>query len=179
MPLKRKENYRHLPLEQDGADGQVNENVITRAHNRSLPLRLRMFSKSNFAKKGFATGTEMKEPASDWEAPRALLCVQKALRNFSDVYRKLWPLDNTPGWLERVLIHYDYGSKLGEDMKERIRLVEEFCDHVMRENSGWALREKLQLSFRQAKERWKDCVEESGLTDRQRQDWKGDWQRDK
>ena len=178
MPLKRKETYRHLPLEQDGADGQINENVITRAHDRSLPLRLRMFSKSNFAKKGFATGTETKEPASDWEAPKAVLCVQEALRNFSDVYRKLWPLDNTPGRLERVLIHYDYGSKLGGDMKERIRLVEEFCDRVMRENSGRAVREKLPLSYRQAKERWKDCVEESGLADRQKQDRKGDWQRD-
>ena len=58
VPLKRKETFRHLPLEQDGADGQVNENVITRAHDRSLPLRLRMFSNVNFSKKGFSSGTE-------------------------------------------------------------------------------------------------------------------------
>ena len=63
MPLKRKETYRHLPLEQDGADGAVNENVITRAHDRSLPLWLMMFSKSNFSKKGFSSGSESKEPA--------------------------------------------------------------------------------------------------------------------
>ena len=178
VPLKRKDTYRHLPLEQDGADGQVNENVITRAHDRSLPLRLRMFARSNFAKKGFSTGTETKEPASDWEAPKAVLCVQEALRNFSDVYRKLWPLDNTPGRLERVLIHYDYGSKLGGDLKDRCKLIEEFCDRVLRENSGRAVREKLPLTFRQAKERWKDCVEESGLADRQGQDKKSDWQRE-
>ena len=178
VPLKRKDTYRHLPLEQDGADGQVNENVITRAHDRSLPLRLRMFARSNFAKKGFSSGTETKEPASDWEAPRAVLCVQEALRNFSDVYRKLWPLDNTPGRLERVLIHYDYGSKLGGDLKDRCKLIEEFCDRVLRENSGRAVREKLPLTFRQAKERWKDCVEESGLADRQGQDKKSDWQKE-
>ena len=178
VPLKRKDTYRHLPLEQDGADGQVNENVITRAHDRSLPLRLRMFARSNFAKKGFSSGTETKEPASDWEAPKAVLCVQEALRNFSDVYRKLWPLDNTPGRLERVLIHYDYGSKLGGDLKDRCKLIEEFCDRVLRENSGRAVREKLPLTFRQAKERWKDCVEESGLADRQGQDKKSDWQRE-
>ena len=172
MPLKRKETYRHLPLEQDGADGAVNENVITRAHDRSLPLRLRMFSRTNFSKKGFSTGTENKEPASDWEAPKAVLCIQEALRNFSDVYRKLWPLDNTPGRLERVLIHYDFGARLGGDYKERCRLMEDFCDRVMRENSSRAVREKLPLSFRQAKERWKDCVEESGLADRQRSDKK-------
>ena len=178
VPLKRKDTYRHLPLEQDGADGQVNENVITRAHDRSLPLRLRMFARSNFAKKGFSSGTETKEPASDWEAPKAVLCVQEALRNFSDVYRKLWPLDNTPGRLERVLIHYDYGSKLGGDLKDRCKLIEEFCDRVLRENSGRAVREKLPLTFRQAKERWKDCVEESGLADRQGQDKKSDWQKE-
>ena len=178
VPLKRKDTYRHLPLEQDGADGQVNENVITRAHDRSLPLRLRMFARSNFSKKGFSSGTETKEPASDWEAPKAVLCVQEALRNFSDVYRKLWPLDNTPGRLERVLIHYDYGSKLGGDLKDRCKLIEEFCDRVLRENSGRAVREKLPLTFRQAKERWKDCVEESGLADRQGQDKKSDWQRE-
>ena len=178
VPLKRKDTYRHLPLEQDGADGQVNENVITRAHDRSLPLRLRMFARSNFAKKGFSSGTETKEPASDWEAPKAVLCVQEALRNFSDVYRKLWPLDNTPRRLERVLIHYDYGSKLGGDLKDRCKLIEEFCDRVLRENSGRAVREKLPLTFRQAKERWKDCVEESGLADRQGQDKKSDWQRE-
>ena len=178
VPLKRKDTYRHLPLEQDGADGQVNENVITRAHDRSLPLRLRMFARSNFAKKGFSSGTETKEPASDWEAPKAVLCVQEVLRNFSDVYRKLWPLNNTPGRLERVLIHYDYGSKLGGDLKDRCKLIEEFCDRVLRENSGRAVREKLPLTFRQAKERWKDCVEESGLADRQGQDKKSDWQRE-
>ena len=129
VPLKRKDTYRHLPLEQDGADGQVNENVITRAHDRSLPLRLRMFSKSNFAKKGFSTGTETREPASDWEAPKAVLCIQEALRNFSDVYRKLWPLDNTPGRLERVLIHYDYGARLGGDLRDRCKIIEEFSVH--------------------------------------------------
>ena len=38
--------------------------------------------------------------------------------------------------------------------------MEEFCDRVLRENSGRAVREKLPLSYRQAKERWRDCVEE-------------------
>ena len=186
VPLKRKEMFRHLPLEQDGADGQVNENVITRAHDRSLPLRLRMFSKVNFSKKGFSSGAEAKEPGAEWEAPKAILCIQEALRNFSDIYRKLWPLDNTPGRLERVLIHYDYGSKLGGDLRDRCKVIEEFCDLVMRENIARAVREniaravreKLPLSYRQAKERWKDCLEESGLAERQRSGQKGEWQRD-
>ena len=160
VPLRRKETFRHLPLEQDGCEGLINENVITRAHDRSLPLRLRMFSKANFAKKGFSASMDAKEPAADWAAPRAVLVLQEALCNFGDVYRQLWPLDNTPRRLQRVLIHYGYGAKLGGGEKEKCQLMEEFCDRVVRENSGRAVREKLPLSYRQAKERWRDCVEE-------------------
>ena len=71
-----------------------NESVITRAHDRSLPLK-RMFAKGNLSKKGFG-GSDIKEPASDWEAPKGVLALQEALLNFGDVYNKLWPLDNTP-----------------------------------------------------------------------------------
>ena len=163
MPLKRKDTYRHLPMEQEGAEGCINENVITRAHDRSLPLRLRMFSRGNFAKKGFSTGGEVKEPAGDWEAPKGQLAVQEALCNFGDVYRVLWPLDNTPRRLERVMIHFEFGSRLNGSEKEKSKLLELFCDRVMRENSSRAVREKAPLTYRQAKERWRDCVEECGL----------------
>ena len=37
--------------------------------------------------------------------------------------------------------------------------MEEFCDQVMRENAGRAIKDKEPLSFRQQKERWRDCVE--------------------
>ena len=167
MPTKRREMYRHLPLEQEGAEGIINESVITRAHDRALPLRLRMFSKGNFSKKGFSSGTDAKEPAGDWEAPKSLLAVQEALCNFGDVYRSLWPQDNTPRRLSRVLVHFEYGARLGGSEKERSKLLESFCDKVMRENSGRAVREKAPLSFRQAKDRWRDCVEESGLREGQ------------
>ena len=167
VPIRRKETYRHLPLEQEGAEGLVNENVITRAHDRALPLRLRMFNKSNFCKKGFSSGTDVKEPAGDWEAPKSLLAVQEALCNYGDVYRMLWPLDNTPRRLSRVLVHFEYGARLNGNEKERSKLLENFCDRVMRENSGRAVREKEPLNFRQAKERWRDCVEESGLREGQ------------
>ena len=164
MPLKRKDTFRHLPLEQEGAEGNVNENVITQAHDRSLPLRLRMFMKSNFCKKGFNAGDDaVKEPAGDWEAAKSLLAVQEALCNYGDVYRLLWPQDNTPRRLERVLVQFEYGGRLSSSEKDRFKLVEGFCDRVMRENSGRAVREKPPLNFRQVKERWRDCVEESGL----------------
>ena len=167
MPVRRRETYRHLPLEQEGAEGFVNENVITRAHDRALPLRLRMFSKGNFCKKGFSSGTDVKEAAGDWEAPKSLLAIQEALCNFGDVYRMLWPQDNTPRRLSRVMIHFEYGTRLNGSEKERCRLLESFCDKVLRENSVRAVREKAPLTYRQAKERWRDCVEESGLREGQ------------
>ena len=162
VPLRRKETFRHLALDRDGADGLVNESVITRAHDRSLPLRLRMFAKGNFTKKGFAASSESKEPAADWEQPRAVLAVQEALCNLGDVYHKLWPLDNTPRRLWRVMVRYNYAAKWGSSEKERCALLEEFCDRILRENSSRAARDKEPLSYRQAKERWKDCMEECG-----------------
>ena len=43
------------------------------------------------------------------------------------------------------------------------RLMEDFCDTVLRENSSRAIREKAPLSFRQCKDRWRDCMECSDL----------------
>ena len=105
------------------------------------------------AKKGFG-GVDNKEPASDWEAPKGVLALQEALLNFGDVYNKLWPLDNTPRRLERVLVHYRYGEKLGGTERERCKIMEDFCDKILRENSCRAVREKAPLTVRQAKERW-------------------------
>jgi hypothetical protein len=47
----------------------VNECVIVRAHDRSLPLKLRMFFSSNRAQKSFSA-EENKEAAQDWESPK-------------------------------------------------------------------------------------------------------------
>jgi len=71
MPLKRTPTYRHLPLEHAGLASQINECVLTRAHDRSLPLRLRMFAKGNQTKKGFIIKEgDGKEPAESWDYPK-------------------------------------------------------------------------------------------------------------
>jgi hypothetical protein len=69
VPVKRQPTYRRLALEHSGASGKVNECVIVRAHDRSLPLKLKMFSSSNRAQKGFG-GAENKEAAQDWDSPK-------------------------------------------------------------------------------------------------------------
>ena len=71
MPVKRCPTYRHLALEHAGLAHQINECVLTRAHDRALPLRLRMFARGNQARKGFVSKDgEGKEPADSWEQPR-------------------------------------------------------------------------------------------------------------
>ena len=136
----------------------MNENVITRAHDRWLPLRVRMFAKSNYTKKGFSKD-DGKEPAAEWDTPKAVLGLQEALLNMGDVLHKLWPLDNTARRLERVLNHYSYGASLGGSERDRVKHMEDFCDLVLRENASRAIREREPLSFRQQKERWRDCAE--------------------
>jgi len=71
MPLKRTPTFRHLPLEHAGLASQVNECVLTRAHDRTLPLRLRMFARGNQSRKGFLSKDgEGKEPADSWDYPK-------------------------------------------------------------------------------------------------------------
>jgi hypothetical protein len=62
-------NSRRLALEHGGAAGRVNECVVVRAHDRSLPLKLRMFFSSNRAQKSFSA-EEGKEAAQDWDSPK-------------------------------------------------------------------------------------------------------------
>ena len=72
MPVKRSHTFRRLALQHGGADGKVSECVIVRAHDRSLPLRLKMFFSGNRTQKSLGGG-DSKEAVQDWEAPKAVL----------------------------------------------------------------------------------------------------------
>jgi len=158
MPVKRALTYRRLALEHCGAESKISECVVVRAHDRTLPLKLKMFFSGNRAQKNLG-GDEKKEAAQDWDSPKALLEVQEALLNFQDVYAKLWQLDDTPRILQRVLLHYNYGGACKLSEQDRCRMVIEFCDTVLRENANRAVVKKTPLSFRQVKERWADTTE--------------------
>jgi hypothetical protein len=165
MPLKRVSTFRHLPLEHAGAANDVNECVITRAHDRTLPLRLRMFCKSNHSKKGFVNkDSEGKEPADSWEQPKGVLELQMALLQFMEVYASIWPLDPTPRLLAKLLVHYKYGEGISGGERDRCRHLEEFCDELLRESAGRANRGKTPLSYLQMKDRWRDFKERVGET---------------
>jgi hypothetical protein len=74
VPVKRHHTFRRLALEHCGAAGKVNECVIVRAHDRSLPLKLRMFFSQNRAQKSFSA-EENKEAGQDWDSPKVRLLV--------------------------------------------------------------------------------------------------------
>jgi hypothetical protein len=71
LPVKRQYTYRRLALEHSGGNGKISECVIVRAHDRSLPLKLKMFASVNRAQKGFGS-TESKEAATDWDNPKVM-----------------------------------------------------------------------------------------------------------
>ena len=58
-PIKRRNTYRRLALAHLGADNLVSEHTIVRAHDRTLPLLIKMFLSSNYGKRSFVA-TEKK-----------------------------------------------------------------------------------------------------------------------
>ena len=82
--------------------------------------------------------------------------------NMADVLADLWPEDDTPRILLRVLIHFNYGASLKALEGERCRFIMEFCDALLRDNACRALVMDPPLSFRRAKEKWADMAERQG-----------------
>ena len=141
-----------------GAEGKVSECVIVRAHDRSLPLKLKMFFSNNRAQKCFGR-SDSKEAAQDWDTPKALVDIQEAVLNYADVYADLWPEDDSPRVMSRVLVHYNFGAACRGGEAERSKIVLEFCDSLMRDNACRAVVKEAPLSFRRAKEKWADMAE--------------------
>ena len=158
VPVKRSHTFRRLALVHAGAEGKVSECVIIRAHDRSLPLKLKMFFSNNRAQKGFGS-SESKEAAQDWDTPKVLVDIQEAVLNYADVYADLWPEDDSPRVMSRVLVHYNYGAACKSGEAERSKIVVEFCDSLMRDNACRAVVKETPLSFRRAKEKWADMAE--------------------
>jgi len=124
-----------------------------------------MFHRANCNKKSFATNTTDNKMAADgWDSPKAILDIQWALANLAEVYAHLWPLDGSIRIIQRILIRYDYGAGLGNSDKDRVRIVEEFCDKILCENAARAARSAPYLPFETVKNRWRDAVEREPRT---------------
>ena len=164
MPVKRSHTFRRLALQHGGADGKVSECVIVRAHDRSLPLRLKMFFSGNRTQKTLGSGEGNKEAAQDWETPKAVLDIQEAVANLADVLAELWPADNSARIINRVMVLYNFGAAIKGSEQDRCRMLTEFVDVVLRENASRAVVKDVPLSFRQVKERWGDVVEKLVLS---------------
>ena len=82
--------------------------------------------------------------------------------NLADVMADLWPEDDTPRIMSRVLIHYNYGAGLRSSETDRCRFIVDFCDSLLCDNACRALVMDPPLSFRRAKEKWADMAERLG-----------------
>jgi hypothetical protein len=74
MAVQRKYVYRRLPLEHLGSENCISEHTILRAHDRSLPLMIKMFFSNNYGKRSFAA-TETKV-GKKMEFRNSALCMQ-------------------------------------------------------------------------------------------------------
>jgi len=158
VPVKHLHTYRRLPLEHGGAANKVSDVVIVRCHDRSFPLKLKMFLPANRAQKSF-NASENKEETAGWESAKAVQDVREALLNMADIMAELWPYDNSARVLQRVLHNYNYGAALGGNEADKVKMLVEFCDTVLRENACRAVEQETPLSYREAKERWSDISE--------------------
>jgi len=159
--MKHGHTYRRLPLEHSGAANKVGDIVIIRCHDRSYPVKLKMFLPANRTKKSFTSG-DNKEESADWEAAKGAADIREALLNLADITAELWPYDDTPRILQRILHNYNFGATWRCSEQERTKLMVEFCDGVLRENACRAVEREPPLSFREAKERWADIAERVG-----------------
>jgi len=161
VPVKRQHTYRRLALEHAGARGKICEQVIVRAHDRALPLKVKMFATANRAQKSLAA-TDSKEEAQDWDSPKGSVELMESLVNMADVFAELWPLDPTPRILMRVVLHHNFAAAARTAEPDRMKLVLDFCDSVLRENASRAVELDPPLTFREAKERWAELAERGG-----------------
>ena len=77
----------------------------------------------------------------------------------ADIMADLWPEDDTPRIMFRVLVHYNYGGAMKGSEADRCKFIVDFCDSLLRDNACRALVMDPPLSFRRAKERWADMAE--------------------
>jgi len=159
VPVKHAHTYRRLPLEHSGSANKVADIVVIRSHDRSFPLKLKMFLPANKTQKTFSDNKDSKEETAEWETAKAVADVREALLNLGDVMAELWPYDDTPRILHRVLHNYNFAAGLRCSEQEKVRTMVEFCDGILRENACRAVEKEPPLSFREAKERWSDLTE--------------------
>jgi hypothetical protein len=57
------------------------------------------------------------------------------------------------------MVTYEFAAAYGSNEKDRCKLLEDFCDAVLRENARRAVTIGTPLSFQQARERWRDLAE--------------------
>jgi hypothetical protein len=159
VPVSREPIYRHIPLKHCGAENAVNELVVVRMHDRGTPVTLKMFHGKNYAKR---PGAEAVTLDGGWEAPMKMRFIQEALNNHAVVSRSLWPMDQTPDVIQRVLIR-NYWGGIGESDAMKATLITDFFGDLMTENASRATKRKEPADHRRAKELWAEVCEKHGV----------------
>lgn len=159
VPRRREHVYRAIPLQQCGAENQVNEMAVIRMHDRRAPVTLKMFFAKNYSRRPVQSAEAVD---GDWESPIKLRALQEALLNHAAVSRSLWPMDFTPDVIGRILVVNNWGGAAGSEAA-RTGLIATFFDWLMVENAASAAKGLPPADYRRAKEIWERAVESAGI----------------
>ena len=160
VPVKREPVYRNIPLKHCGCESIVNELVVVRMHNRATPVTLKMVHGKNYAMR---PGKESGQLDGDWEAPVKMKGVQDALVNYAAISRALWPMDDTPEVIWKVLVRGDWGGAQETDAS-KAAVVTGFFNALMVENAAGAVKRLPPADYRRAREIWATVLENCGVS---------------
>lgn len=135
LPLKREPVFRNMPLRRALQGHVVPTSTLTKMHDRTVPVTLKMLLDQNSFRRPARDGGK-DEP--DLEPTARLRNALAALWAYTAIQRQLWPMDDTPEILGLVLVKCDYGGAQRSD-SVKAAIIENTFNRVMVENAQRAL----------------------------------------
>jgi hypothetical protein len=141
VPRKQDVIIRSFPMDHYGLEGQVQDAVIGKMHNRAVVQTYDAFGKTS-VKTGRGSGKY---------ADRHQL--EEALINYGSLMHHLWPIDYSLFPIWRTLHDAKWGETVTSDEKRRSELVIEFFNSMLADNCSKAVHSKYPLVFEQVNNR--------------------------
>ncbi len=129
---------RSFPMDHYGLEGQVQDAVIGKMHNRAVVQTF-----DNFGKTSVKTGRSSSGKYADRHQ------LEEALINYGSLMHHLWPIDYSLFPIWRTLHDAKWGETVTSDEKRRSELVIEFFNSMLADNCSKAVHSKYPLVFEQ------------------------------
>ncbi len=121
VPSRQDVVIRNFPMDHYGLTGQIKDDVIGKAHNRTVVTTFNTYGKSS-VKPGKAGKFVDKHQ------------LEEGLLNYACVNHAIWPMDYSAFAIWRTLVYAKWGATAKVDEKRRSEFVIEFINSVLAEN---------------------------------------------